>query len=64
MPALVALVYVPRVLREASMDDWLILVFATTFTFASKKVSAMGVAGNQLAQGRMGAALVSREAKA
>jgi hypothetical protein len=44
MPVLVALVYLPRVLREASMDDWLILVFATTVTYASKKVSAMGVA--------------------
>lgn len=44
LPLAVSLMYLPRVMREASIDDWLILAFATLLTFASRKVSPAGVA--------------------
>jgi len=44
LPLAVSLVYLPRVVREATIDDWLILGFTTLLTFASRKVSAAGVA--------------------
>lgn len=43
LPALLAVIYLPRVVREATIDDYLLLVFATIFTFASRKVLDGGV---------------------
>jgi len=43
LPALIAAVYVPRVAKEASIDDWLILMFATIFTYASRKSLGGGI---------------------
>ena len=44
LPALVALIYLPRVAREATIDDWLILGFATIFTYASRRAMGGGIA--------------------
>lgn len=44
VPLIAALVYLPRVVNEATIDDWLILGFATLMTFASRRVQPEGVA--------------------
>lgn len=44
LPIVIAATYLPRVLRETSIDDWVILAFATIFTFASRKTSSAGIA--------------------
>lgn len=44
LPAVVCLVYLPRVVREATVDDWVLLGFTTIFTYATRRVSPDGVA--------------------
>ncbi len=43
-PAVVAVVYLPRVLGEATIDDWMLLGFATLLTYASRTPIGNGVA--------------------
>ncbi len=44
LPLAIACLYIPRVLQESTVDDWLIVTFTTIFTFASRKVSDVGIA--------------------
>lgn len=44
LPLIVCGIYAFRVAREMTLDDLIILVFATIFTFASRSVSEAGVA--------------------
>lgn len=43
IPTLLVLLYVPRVFKEATADDWVILAFATIFTYASRTAVPGGV---------------------
>ena len=43
LPSLAIIAYLPRVVREATIDEWLLLVFATLLTYASRKTSPEGV---------------------
>lgn len=42
-PALLTLIYMPRVLREATINDWLLMLLLSLLTYASKTVTARGV---------------------
>lgn len=43
LPVLLSLIYLPRVIREATVNDWLLMLLLGLLTYASKTVSARGV---------------------
>jgi hypothetical protein len=43
LPLCVAVVYLKRVLREATVNDWLLMLLLSVFTWGTKKVTEQGV---------------------
>jgi hypothetical protein len=43
LPCVIAAIYLPRVVAEATVDDWMLLGFATLMTHASKQITPAGV---------------------